>query len=111
MVFVLCEPSCSKFDYEQKLLEKMIRMEFEVQNLATTVRKELQEMRQDITDMENSVSEELSDLNEEREKLRGNVSSFEGRQETVFHSMKQITQELNKSMELYRSTPTSELRS
>jgi hypothetical protein len=33
------EPACSKFDYEEKLLEKMIRMEIKMEQMVMKLRK------------------------------------------------------------------------
>lgn len=107
---VKCEPRCSKFDFEENLLEKMIRLEFnvgqmlkETQQLSESVKKELSEFRKENMNSENKVQAGLDDLNKDRIKLRENVS-------TAIDSLEMFSQELNDTMELYRDTTTRGLK-
>ena len=71
----LDEPKCSKFDFEEKLLEKMVRMEHsggvmmkEFREIATNVKDGLESMRQEFDDIKRGAQEER---NSSRQMVRG----------------------------------------
>ena len=59
------EPKCSKFDFEEKLLEKMVRMEHsggvmmkEFQEIAASVKDDLGKMKREFDEIKREVQEE-----------------------------------------------------
>ena len=59
------EPKCSKFDFEEKLLEKMVRMEHsggvmmkEFQEIAANVKVSLETMRREFGEIKREMQEE-----------------------------------------------------
>ena len=59
------EPKCSKFDFEEKLLEKMVRMEHsggvmmkEFQEIAANVKVSLETMRREFDEIKREIQEE-----------------------------------------------------
>jgi len=58
---VICsEPSCSRFHYEEKLLEKMVRLEFQVEQM----KEERQQLRDALANMRTEVREQKSRLDQ-----------------------------------------------
>lgn len=53
--YIYSEPQCSKFHYEEKLLEKMIRLEFTVENI-----------KKEVKDIQHQVKTTLGELQTER---------------------------------------------
>ena len=69
------EPRCSKFDFEEKMLEKMVRMEHsggvmmkEFREIAADVKDSLESMRQEFDDIKREAQEER---NSNRQMVRG----------------------------------------
>ena len=56
------EPHCSKFAYEEQLLEKMVRMEFNVERMSISIK----ETQNEIENLKISVIHELELLQKER---------------------------------------------
>ena len=63
LISVSDEPKCSKFSFEEHLLEKMVRMEFEVEKFS----KSLKEKYNEIDELKNAVKAELRQLQNERD--------------------------------------------
>ena len=60
------EPKCSKFDYDERLLEKMIRMELNVEKVNSelvTLRKERDELKEDLKEMNKKNLASFEELN------------------------------------------------
>ena len=62
----LCEPKCSRFDYEEKTLEKIIRMEVSIQNKL----EEYKELKNCILMILQQVNNERKDLENENENMQ-----------------------------------------
>jgi len=60
------EPKCSRFDYEEKLLEKMIRMEVEMEKKSD----EYKDLQSRISYMLQQVNDERKDLEKEKENMQ-----------------------------------------
>ncbi|KAL4217451.1 hypothetical protein ACF0H5_023901 [Mactra antiquata] len=68
--YVQSEPSCSKYDYEEKLLEKMVRIEFQMEQYKTQMEaslKRLDNVKNDfdkkVIDTEEKIQEMMIDMN------------------------------------------------
>jgi len=59
---VVCEPTCSKFEYEKQTLEKVIRMEFAFERQS----EEYKELKHRILDILQQVKDERKDLEHEK---------------------------------------------
>jgi len=58
---VICsEPGCSRFHYEEKLLEKMVRLEFQVEQM----KEERQQLRDALADLRTEVRKQKSRLDQ-----------------------------------------------
>lgn len=98
---VLCEPACSKFDYEEKLLEKMVRMEFEVGQtlkeikvISKKVTEDLAEIRQERRMQENRLTAETAKWNEISNEISENMSQTNNKQSAIFKTIITNTTEL-----------------
>ncbi|XP_053374483.1 uncharacterized protein LOC123553359 isoform X2 [Mercenaria mercenaria] len=92
------EPHCSKFDYEEKLLEKMVRLEFLVENMkkemkilkneASTTLGNLQTERKTwentLMDMKDTSEKELNKLADAKEALTKEITESFKRPEVAF---------------------------
>ena len=76
LVFIVCifyttitsgrsEPSCSKFDYEEKLLEKMIKLEIKVD-----------QMEKGYTESKADIAEEKKKVQEETKAMKATIEQF-----------------------------------
>ena len=63
------EPKCSKFSFEESLLEKMVRIEFEVEKFS----KGLQEKYDEIDKIKTAAKEELQLLQHDREAWKAEI--------------------------------------
>ncbi|KAL4217454.1 hypothetical protein ACF0H5_023904 [Mactra antiquata] len=68
--YVQSEPSCSKYDFEEKLLEKMVRIEFQMEQYKTQMEdslKKLDNVKNDfdkkVIDTEEKIQEMMTDMN------------------------------------------------
>ncbi|XP_045169313.2 heavy metal-binding protein HIP-like [Mercenaria mercenaria] len=92
------EPVCSKFAYEEQLLEKMVRMEFFVENMQKDMlssvtdnmatMKGITDRQTDISNNLTGFSEMLEDFEKQFEEFQANVS------DTVKRNIKGITKEI-----------------
>ena len=57
------KPHCNKFSFEEQLLEKMVRLEFKVENMFNSISKS----QSDIEDLALKVKKELDVISEEKE--------------------------------------------
>lgn len=87
---VHCEPHCSKFHYEEKTLEKIIRLEILVDKLRAEIddtSKRTSDMLGDLQKLKLQFSNELTDLQEqvrkELEKQITDVSDLKGKYYTT----------------------------
>lgn len=62
------EPRCSKFDFEEKMLEKMVKMEYSTGIMMEEFRKIKTEVQEGLVAMKQELSNEKLNLIEEREK-------------------------------------------
>ena len=63
------EPKCSKFSFEESLLEKMVRIEFEVEKFS----KGLKEKYEEIDRIKTTAKEELQQLQHDREVWKAEI--------------------------------------
>ena len=59
------EPHCNKFSFEEQLLEKMVRLEFKVENMFNSISKS----HSDIEDLALKVNKELDVILKEKERM------------------------------------------
>ncbi|XP_052761738.1 uncharacterized protein LOC128204362 [Mya arenaria] len=76
-------PSCSKYDYEEKVLERMIRMEFAFEN----VLKENKAVSE-------TVEEDLTRIKEENERLHATVDVLKDQQEQAERRLVSLMEEI-----------------
>ncbi|XP_060582041.1 uncharacterized protein LOC132738551 isoform X2 [Ruditapes philippinarum] len=91
IVVVVCssEPHCSKFHYEEKLLEKMIRTEILVEN-----------MKKQIDDIEARVTGAIAKLNEDTAKWKGEIETMqESSKANLITLQEKAKSELDKNMQ------------
>ncbi|XP_052761363.1 collagen alpha-2(VIII) chain-like [Mya arenaria] len=79
-------PACSKFDYEEKVLERMIRMEFAFENV-------LKENKA----VSKSVEQDLSRINEENERLHATVDALKDQQEQAERRLGSLMEEVERN--------------
>ncbi|XP_060569749.1 heavy metal-binding protein HIP-like [Ruditapes philippinarum] len=83
------EPHCSKFHYEEKLLEKMIRTEILVEN-----------MKKQIDDIETRVTGTLAKLNEDTVKWKGEIEAMQDNSNTSLQLLQEKAKsDLDKNMQ------------
>ncbi|XP_045176030.2 heavy metal-binding protein HIP-like [Mercenaria mercenaria] len=83
------EPHCSKFHYEESLLEKMIRTEILVQN-----------MKKEIGDIQNQVRESLANLKEETNTWKTEIETLQENSKTKLAELSEkASSELDKNMQ------------
>jgi len=75
---VVCEPTCSRFEYEKQTLEKVIRMEFAFERQS----EEYKELKNRILDILEQVKDERKDI--EREKANVQVGRRFLIQDSIF---------------------------
>ena len=63
---VVCEPTCSRFEYEKQTLEKVIRMEFDFERQS----EEYKELKNRILDILEQVKDERKDLEHEKQNMQ-----------------------------------------
>ena len=66
------EPKCSKFSFEEHLLEKMVRLEFEVEKFS----KGLKEKFDEIVELKSAAKTELRQLRDEREAWKAEMETL-----------------------------------
>ena len=66
------EPKCSKFSFEEQLLEKMVRMEFEVEKFS----KGLKEKYDEIDALKIAAKAELRQLQSDREAWKAEIETL-----------------------------------
>ncbi|XP_060582039.1 heavy metal-binding protein HIP-like [Ruditapes philippinarum] len=90
-VIVACssEPHCSKFHYEEKMLEKMIRTEILVEN-----------MKKQIDDMETRITGALAKLSEDTATWKGEIETMQESSKTNLITLQEKAKsELDKNMQ------------
>jgi hypothetical protein len=90
-VIVACssEPQCSKFHYEEELLEKMIRTEILVEN-----------MKKQMDDIETRVTRALAKLNEDTTTWKGEIETMqESSKANLITLQEKAKSELDKNMQ------------
>ncbi|XP_052813895.1 complement C1q tumor necrosis factor-related protein 5-like [Mya arenaria] len=65
------EPHCSKFDFEEKVLEKLVRMEYKAEMQEKSVRKELGDMKSELE----SYRDDWQRLKQENDDLKTSLKS------------------------------------
>ena len=85
------EPRCSKYDFEEKVLEKLIRMEHsnelimeEFRQISTSVKEDIETMKGKLTEIQRQAKEEQARL---KAFVEGNLFAFlpRTRNSKVFH--------------------------
>ncbi|XP_052761365.1 uncharacterized protein LOC128204068 [Mya arenaria] len=79
-------PACSKYDYEEKLLERMIRMEFAYE-------KVLKENK----DVSKTVEQDLTRIKEENERLYATVQTLKDQQEQAERRLFSLMEEVERN--------------
>ena len=64
------EPHCNKFSFEEQLLEKMVRLEFKVENMFNSISKS----QSDIEDLALKVYKELDVILKEKERMMSQLT-------------------------------------
>ena len=64
------EPHCNKFSFEEQLLEKMVRLEFKVENMVNSISKS----QSDIVDLALKVNKELDVILKEKERMASQLT-------------------------------------
>jgi uncharacterized protein YicC (UPF0701 family) len=64
------EPACSKFDYEEKLLEKMIRMEVKMEQMVN----EIKETKDDVLALTNDVTRTVKNAEHNSHEFHSNIN-------------------------------------
>ena len=87
LVFKSCscglEKKCSKLDFQEKVLEKLIRIEHKmemtetVNELSTQVKDDIQKMKADLADMLGNTQANLTEIRKEFEILKGELAERE----------------------------------
>ena len=73
---VICnEPGCSRFHYEEKLLEKMVRLEFQVEQM----KKERQQLRDALANMRTEVRMQMTTMEGELRKNTAMLDRLNGK--------------------------------
>lgn len=80
------EPTCSKFDYDEKLLTKMIKMEFQMEQILKETKDEMASVKQALSVMESKLAE------------------FEQRQTESVDNANKFIKEQSLKMENYKNT-------
>ena len=84
------EPKCSKFSFEEHLLEKMVRLEFEVEKFS----KGLKEKFDEIDELKSAAKTELRQLRNDREAWKAEIETLETKTESI-ETIKNEIDELN----------------
>ncbi|KAH3863872.1 EMILIN-2-like [Dreissena polymorpha] len=97
---VRAEPQCSKFHYEEQLLEKMVRMEFQMEQRNKELEQCLIDKRTDIQGLLGRLDAALSDLTEEKKTLQHKAdqvfSDFMDNSTRLNNELQQSLQSLSK---------------
>jgi gas vesicle protein len=86
------EPTCSKFDYEEKLLEKMIRMEIKMEQMVNEIKKTKDDVlaitnnvtqtvrnaEQNIHEFHRNINETINKFAETFEQEKANIAALSG---------------------------------
>jgi 2-oxoglutarate dehydrogenase complex dehydrogenase (E1) component-like enzyme len=72
-VSLASEPACSKFSYEEKLLEKMIRTEIKVETMQKEIKKTKESVFNTLVDIEKTAAKTEIKFEEIRNNLTGEV--------------------------------------
>jgi hypothetical protein len=77
-VSMATEPVCSKFSYEEKLLEKMIRTEIKVEIMQNEIKKTEENVLHTLVNMEKTATENQNKFEDLRNNITGEiVTQFE----------------------------------
>lgn len=74
-----CKSSCSKYDFEEKVLEKMVRIEFETERMKEYNIESITEMKNLKTSVVNSLKTMEEKLTETETKLENKFAELEQR--------------------------------
>jgi hypothetical protein len=81
-VSMTTEPVCSKFSYEEKLLEKMIRTEIKVETMQNEIKNTEENVLNTLLDIEKTAAENQNKFEDFRNNLTGEIGTqFEELQE------------------------------
>ena len=69
------EPGCSRFHYEEKLLEKIVRIEFQVEQM----KEERQQLRDALANMRTEVRMQMTTMEGELRKNKAMLDRLNGR--------------------------------
>ncbi|XP_045205567.2 complement C1q-like protein 2 [Mercenaria mercenaria] len=76
MMVAAKEPACSKFDFEEKLLEKVIRMEIKVEQIVEEMKKTKTDMTKRVTNAENNAIKFQEDIKKTMNTMEEKFSAF-----------------------------------
>jgi hypothetical protein len=72
-VSMASEPVCSKFSYEEKILEKMIRTEIKVETMQNEIKKTEETVLNTLVDIEKTAAENQNKFEDFRNNLTGDI--------------------------------------
>ena len=107
LVYALpAEPVCSKYDYEIRTLEAMLRTEQQVANMLTEIKENKNLIAKELESIKttrDTVSKDLNELNELRSNLNLLVKNVEKNVSDQVEKMKleKVTDEVTKSGKIY----------
>ncbi|XP_053375911.1 complement C1q and tumor necrosis factor-related protein 9A-like isoform X2 [Mercenaria mercenaria] len=109
-VSLATEPVCSKFDYEEKLLEKMIRTEIKVE----AIESEIVKTQDSVLKTLNEIKKKVADINDKFEDLRNNITEemiaktkdLEKKEELFKNSFEELRTKFTNDMENQRNALT-----
>ncbi|XP_053372693.1 heavy metal-binding protein HIP-like [Mercenaria mercenaria] len=109
-VSLATEPVCSKFAYEEQLLEKMIRTEIKVESIESEIKKTQDSVLNTLVE----IKEKVADINDRFEYLRNNITEemiaktgdIEKKEEFFKNSFEELRRNFTMAMENQRKTLT-----
>jgi hypothetical protein len=83
------EPHCSKYDFEEKVLEKMVRMEFKMENMKSEVElcvKRVESIKMEVSDqmktnqqeLEKGLEASIKEVSSVRAEVKTKLNEFKG---------------------------------
>ncbi|XP_053400226.1 collagen alpha-2(VIII) chain-like [Mercenaria mercenaria] len=77
MMVAAKEPACSKFDFEEKLLEKVIRLEIKVEQIVEEMKKTTTDVEQRVENAENDAVKFQEDIKKTMNTMEKKFTAFE----------------------------------
>lgn len=102
------EPHCSKFDFEEKVLDKMVRMEFEMERM----KQEMQKATETVRKMNRQVEMNVDIFNKKKKEIDDQIRQLENFKEKLSNDVKHEFQvELANFKEVQRNPVAFKARS